>query len=153
MTEGNTHHTVHHILAKSYLIHFVASLIGLLADTFIFAPFDVGYAYPIAIIFMGLGPLLMWWAQYTTWLCQKGVRGHSAAFFRHGPYRFVRNPTHLGILILVTGYTLISGSLLFFVTTLIGFLLSNIFFTKYEHLNHQSFGEEYKEYKATTPRI
>jgi protein-S-isoprenylcysteine O-methyltransferase Ste14 len=145
--------TVHHILAKSYLAHFVASMIGLFIDAFIAAPFDVGYARPLAIIFMGLGPLLMLWAQYTTWQCQRGAHSHSAQFFRHGPYRFVRNPTHLGILILVTGYTLISGSLVFFGTTLLGFLISNIFFGKYENFNHESFGEEYNQYKARTPKI
>lgn len=150
MNEGQT---VHHMLAKSYLAHFVASLLGLFIDLFIYIPFDTSQAIPLAIVCMGLGPLLMLWAQYTTWQCHRGAHSHSAEFFRHGPYRFVRNPTHLGILILVTGYTLISGSFIFFGTTLLGFLISNIFFGKYEHFNHQSFGENYNLYKSRTPKI
>lgn len=145
--------TVHHVLAKSYLAHFLASLLGLFADAFISVPFTVAYAEPFAIIFMGLGPLLIFWAQYTSWHCQQGTHGHSAQFFHHGPYRFLRNPTHLGILMLVAGYTLVSGSLIFFGTTLLGFLISNIFFAKYERFTFERFGDEYKDYKAHTPRI
>lgn len=145
------HQTIQHLLAKSYLAHFIFSLIGLFVDAFIAAPFDVGYARPIAIVFMGLGPLLMLWAQYASWRCHRA--GHAHEHFYHGPYRFVRNPTHLGILILVTGYTLISGSLVFFGTTLLGFLFSNIFFKKYEHINHASLGGEYADYAARTPKI
>jgi protein-S-isoprenylcysteine O-methyltransferase Ste14 len=100
---------------------------------------------------MGLGPLLMLWAQYTSWQCHRA--GHAHEHFRHGPYRLVRNPTHLGILILVTGYTLISGSLVFFGTTLLGFLFSNVFFKKYEGVNRESLGEAYEDYVAQTPKI
>lgn len=145
--------TIQHILAKSYLSYFIASFIGLFVDAFISIPINVKFALPLAIIFMGLGPLLMLWAQYTSWRCRREAHGHSAAFFHHGPYRFIRNPTHLGILILVTGYTLVSGSLVFFGTTLIGFLLSNIFFSKYEKITHETYGEKYLEYKTHTPKI
>lgn len=148
MTE---HQTIHHVLAKSYLSHFVASMVGLLIDAFLAVPFDVPYAKTVSIVFLGLGPLLILWAQVTSWHCEK--HKHSAMYYMHGPYRFVRNPTHLGILILVAGYTLVSGSLVFFATTLLGFLISNIFFRKYEAINHARFGEHYKQYKARTPRL
>jgi protein-S-isoprenylcysteine O-methyltransferase Ste14 len=148
MTEQNT---LNHVLAKSYLAHFVASIVGLLVDAFIAVPFDVPYAHTIAIIFFGLGPMIILWAQYTSWHCEQ--HKHSATFYMHGPYRFVRNPTHLGVLILVAGYTMVAGSFVFFGTTLLGFLISNIFFKKYEAINHQSFGEHYAKYKAQTPRL
>lgn len=143
--------TIHHVLAKSYLAHFVASMVGLLIDAFIAVSFDIPYARTMAVIFFGLGPLLIVWAQYTSWHCEQ--HKHSAAYYMHGPYRFVRNPTHLGILILVAGYTLVSGSHIFFATTLLGFLISNIFFRKYEAINHEKFGEHYHNYKAQTPRL
>ncbi len=149
----NSYQTIQHLLAKSYLAYFLASLVGLFVDAFIAAPFDVGFARPIAIIFMGLGPALMLWAQYSSWRCHLMGHPHSAQYFKHGPYRLVRNPTHLGILILVTGYTLISGSLIFFATTLLGFLFSNIFFNKYERVNHSALGSEYRDYITRTPKI
>lgn len=144
-------HAVHTTLAKSYLVYFVASLMGLFADMFISFPLDVPFAKTIAIIFFGLGPLIILWAQYTSGRFQK--ENPTLPYFHHGPYRFVRNPTHLGLLILVTGYTLISGSMVFFGVTLIGFLISNILFSKYEKILHESHGDKYKDYKATTPKI
>jgi len=149
--EPHPQQSVDHALAKSYLAYFLASLIGLFVDSLLSIEFSSSAARPIAIIFLGMGPLLMLWAQYTSWRCRK--EDHSAIFFHHGPYRYVRNPTHLGILILVTGYTLVSGSVVFFATTLLGFLLSNIFFSKYESFTHQQYGDHYKEYKSRTPRI
>lgn len=149
--EYNGKETVHHVLAKSYLVQFLASLVGLFIDSFVSIPLTVPFAHPIAIVFLGLGPLLMLWAQYTSWHCAQ--HEHSAAYFHHGPYRFVRNPTHLGILILVAGYALISGSFIFFVTTLAGFLISNVFFKKYEALSEETFGEHYHAYKSNTPKL
>ncbi len=143
--------TIHHELARSYMMYFLASMAGLFADSFISAPFNVPYGHTIAIILFGLGPLLMLWAQYTSWRCQ--THKHSAAYFHHGPYRIIRNPTHLGILLLVAGYTLISGSLVFFIATLVGYLASNVFFTKYERIFHRKFGETYQAYTERTPKI
>ncbi len=65
----------------------------------------------------------------------------------------MRNPTHTGILLLVTGYTAVSGSVIFLAVTLIGYLISNMFFKKYEALLHAEYGTEYAEYKNTTPKI
>lgn len=143
--------TIHETLATSYIVYFLASLVGLLVDIFIFAPFDIPYAHTIAIICFGLGPLIILWAQSTSWKFLQ--QSSMSMYFKYGPYRFVRNPTHLGLLILVTGYTLISGSLIFFLTTFIGFLVSNIFFTKYERLNEQTYGEHYRAYQSRTPKI
>lgn len=153
MEQQAEENTIHHELAKSYLAYFVASMAGLLVDSFLHISFDVPYAKTVGIVLMGLGPLLMLWAQLTS------AKGHAkpasrfVQYFEYGPYRFVRNPTHLGILLLVTGYTLISGSVVFFATTFIGFVVSNIFFGKYESLMHQSFGDAYTKVKETTPKV
>lgn len=150
---AQTEDTIHHTLAKSYLAHFLASMGGLLADSFLHVSFDAPYAKPVGIILMGLGPLLMVWAQLTSAKGHVDSTSRFAHYFKYGPYRFVRNPTHLGILLLVTGYTLISGSVVFFATTFIGFVVSNIFFGKYESLMHQSFGDAYTKVKETTPKV
>jgi protein-S-isoprenylcysteine O-methyltransferase Ste14 len=143
--------TIHHHLAKSYIVYFIASMLGLMVDTLISIPFDVPHGKTLAIIFLGLGPLIILWAQLTSW---KFIRESSfGEYFQYGPYRFVRNPTHIGLLILVTGYTLVSGSLVFFGMTLVGFLVSNIFFTKYETLNEELFGDQYRAYRSRIPKI
>lgn len=143
--------TIHEVLAKSYLTYLIASLVGLFTDSFLSVPITVPFAKTAAIICLGLGPLLIAWAQYTS-RHEKYDAGQSH-YFARGPYRVVRNPTHLGLLILVAGYTFISGSLIFFATTLLGYIISNIFFTKYETILTESYGEHYQNYKTKVKKI
>lgn len=136
---------IHNILAHSYLVYFIFSLIGLFADTVFHFDIDIPFSNLLAVIFFGAGPLLILWAQYTS-------HKHSP-YFNHGPYRFLRNPTHLGLLILVTGFSLINTSVIFFGITLIGYILSSYFFQKYEHALHEIHTNEYEEYKKKTYKI
>lgn len=144
-------HTIHEVLAKSYLTYFLASIIGLFIDSFLEVPITVPFATVAAVVCFAVGPLLIAWAQYTSRQEKNGVE--PSHYFTRGPYRFVRNPTHLGLLILVAGYTFVSGSLVFFFTTLIGYIISNGFFSKYETLLSLKYGEHYDTYKTTVKKI
>lgn len=143
--------SIHFTLARSYLAYYLCSIVGLFADTFINFTFDIPGAARLAIIFFVIGTLCILWAQLTSHrfrnIPEKGP------YFLHGPYRFIRNPTHLGIVLLVSGYTLVSSSLVFFAITVLGYLVSNIFFKKYEAILDRTYGEDYKNYQASTPRI
>lgn len=144
--------TIHEILAKSYLSYFLASLFALFLDSFISISIHIPHARMIAIICLVVGPLLMLWAQYTSRHCEQA--GHPKEhYFFHGPYRIVRNPTHLGILILVLGYTVISSSVIFFGVTLIGYTISNIFFNRYEAALEEKYGDLYKRYRSTVRKL
>ena len=143
--------SAHQVLARSYMSFFIAATIGIFADLFFTTSFSVPYASLLATLFFILGPLLMFWAQMTSWRCQQ--QQHSSYYFRHGPYRFVRNPTQLGILITISGYTIVSGSLLFFVASAVGFFVSNIFFKRYESINDQVHGEKHEDYKKHIPKL
>ncbi|MBP6904859.1 MAG: hypothetical protein KBB91_02270 [Candidatus Pacebacteria bacterium] len=148
--------SIHHILAHSYLMYFVSSIIGLFIDTLIGFSITVPYADTITGICFGVGALLILWAQYTSRHSakkngdQEAIRG---PYFFKGPYRYMRNPTHLGMVILVTGYTLVSGSIVFFAITVIGYLVSNIFFHRYEAILDRTYGEDYQKYQASVPKI
>lgn len=139
--------SLHLALAHSYLSYFIFSLLGLCADTIISreAPLEHGQLIMLACFIVG--SLLIWWAQYTSSL--KSER----PYFERGPYRYMRNPTHIGILLLVSGYTAVSGSVVFLAVTLIGYLVSNVFFNKYESILHKEYGTQYKEYKKAVPKI
>jgi protein-S-isoprenylcysteine O-methyltransferase Ste14 len=143
--------TVHRILAHSYLMYFLASMVGLFADSFLSLDFQFPFATVSAIICFLLGPVIMAWAQYTSWKCKKN--GCDERYFHHGPYRYMRNPTHLGLLILITGYTLVSGSVIFFLVSLLGYLISNIFFKKYESILQDTYGADYETYKASVKKV
>ena len=144
--------SIHHVLAKSYLVYLFASLVGLLADGFINLKFHAPFTLWFAIACFALGPAVILWAQRTSRHYEK-EKTTNGAYFNRGPYRFVRNPTHVGLLILVTGYTLVSGSVIFFGVTLIGFLVSNIFFTKYESILSEAHGSDYQKYRSSVPKI
>ncbi len=143
--------SVHVTLAQSYLVYFVCSIIGLFIDTFVGFGIHLSYANPITLACFVVGTLLILWAQATS-------RRYSAeqavgAYFYRGPYRYMRNPTHLGMVFLVTGYTLVSGSIFFFLITIIGYVVSNILFHKYEAILDRTYGKEYKDYQKTVPKI
>ncbi|MDB5254885.1 MAG: hypothetical protein JWL92_261 [Candidatus Nomurabacteria bacterium] len=134
-------------LAHSYLAYFAFSLIGLFADTFWGFGTPLKYGNAIALACFIIGPLLIWWAQSTS------SKKSDTPYFERGPYRYLRNPTHIGIVILVAGYSAVSGSIVFLGVTILGYIVSNVFFKKYEALLHTEYGEEYKDYKKEVPKI
>ncbi len=142
--------SVHTILARSYLIYFVCSIVGLFADTMLGFTIAIPHAQTIAFICFAIGALLILWAQYTS-RTTKADPKHP--YFLYGPYRYMRNPTHLGLVILVLGYTVVSGSVIFCLVTLVGYLVSNIFFRKYESILTQTYDGAYQSYQSKVPKI
>ena len=147
MEPKQIHPSVHLTLANSYLVYFIFSLIGLFAGTFFSIGTPLHDGQWIALACFIIGPLLIWWAQSTSAIQS------TVPYFERGPYRFVRNPTQIGILILVSGYTAVSGSILFLLATLIGYLISNRFFKKYESILHREYGTTYGDYKDSVPKV
>lgn len=141
---------VHTTLARSYLVYFVCSIVGLFGDTLIGFDIALLYAHTIALICFGLGAVLIGWAQYTS---RHAHQEPGKPYFLKGPYRYMRNPTHLGIVVLVFGYTVVSGSVIFCVVTLVGYLISNIFFKQYELLLTESYDGVYADYQSKVPKI
>jgi protein-S-isoprenylcysteine O-methyltransferase Ste14 len=145
-----SHESIQPTLARSYFSYFIFSIVGLMADTLVgFRMEQFPYASTVAYVCFGLGGLIIAWAQYTS---RRSVSTDELYFFR-GPYRYMRNPTHLGLVLLVAGYTTVSGSLLFFAVTMIGYLISNILFSKYEAILDRTYGEQYQTYKTKVPKI
>lgn len=145
--------SIHNVLAHSYLAYFIFSMFGLFADTFIGFSFAVPFAETLALGCFVLGTVLIFWAQATSGRAIRQTDPCANPYFRCGPYRFMRNPTHLGIVLLVMGYTLVSGAILFFLTTTIGYLISNVFFKEYESILYTTYGDQYDEYKKKTPKV
>lgn len=142
--------SIHTTLAHSYLTYFVCSMVGLFGDTLLGFDIAVVHAPTIAITCFVFGAVLIGWAQYTS---RHTSTDQTKPYFLRGPYRYMRNPTHLGMVILVLGYTVVSGSVIFCAVTLIGYLISNIFFKKYEKLVVASYDGTYADYQSNVPKI
>ncbi|HTH93108.1 MAG TPA: methyltransferase [Candidatus Paceibacterota bacterium] len=147
MEHQDNHRSLQFALARSYAIYFIFSIVGLFADNFFPIGTPTSHGQIIAVLCFAAGTILIWWAQATS-----GVKS-STPYFERGPYRFLRNPTQIGILILIGGYAAISGSIIFLATALVGYFISDIFFKKYEAILHAQYGDQYKQYKQSVPKV
>jgi protein-S-isoprenylcysteine O-methyltransferase Ste14 len=142
--------SIHKTLAHSYLTYFICSIVGLFADTMVGFDIALPYANTLAIVCFAVGALLIGWAQYTS---RHANANPAQPYFLRGPYQYMRNPTHLGMVILVVGYTAVSGSIIFCAITLLGYLISNIFFKKYESMLKTTYDATYETYQSKVPKI
>lgn len=70
-----------------------------------------------------------------------------------GPYRYVRNPMISGMILILLGESLVFGSFLIFIWTVIFFAGNMIYFPLSEEKNLiKRFGQDYLEYKKNVPR-
>ncbi len=145
--------SVHRTLAQSYLVYFMLCLLGMFLGLFFPVRFSVPHATLFAIICFGLGPLLIAWAQYTSHRFEIIKQKTGELRFNGGPYRYLRNPTQLGLVILVAGYAFASGTAILFLTAAGAYIISNVFFRKHENILESRYGEAYKNYKSSTPKI
>ncbi|MFZ4500139.1 MAG: methyltransferase family protein [Minisyncoccia bacterium] len=149
----NNTKNIHITLARSYMAYFLFSMLGLLADSIVGFGVVVPFGSTIAILCFIAGPALMMWAQKTSNDFRKKTTEVKPLYFQHGPYRYLRNPTHLGMVIMVTGYAAVSGSVIFLAVTLVGYIVSNVLFKRYEAIVVEQYGEEYANYKSDVPKI
>lgn len=76
-----------------------------------------------------------------------------SALVTSGPFSFSRNPMYLGILVWLTGFAVLLGSLVVFIVPVIFFLVMQIILIPIEEKRMQQiFGEEYKKYKRQVRR-
>lgn len=145
--------SVHKVLARSYLSYFLLCLVGLFFDIFFPLKFSVSYAKELAIVFFGLGPLLIFWAQHSSHKFEIIKQKTGQLSFDKGPYKYLRNPTQLGLVILVAGYAFATGAAVLFIATGLAYLISNIFFRKHESILESRYGEHYIKYKSSVRKI
>ena len=69
-------------------------------------------------------------------------------FIQSGPYQFSRNPLYIGLVTIVLGFALISGSLLGLILAILHFFLWDFWLRFFEEKDlEKAFGEEYLLYK------
>lgn len=145
--------SVHRVLASSYMTYLLLCTFGLFADMFFPFRINVPEGKILAIVFLSAGPLLIAWAQYTSHTFEKIKQKVGQPQFLRGPYRYLRNPTQLGLLLLVAGYALATGALMLFLATVLAYVISNVFFRKHETILESRYGDAYRDYKSSVKKV
>ena len=145
--------SVHKILAQSYMTYLLLCMIGISLDILI--PFRVPISHNtfLGSLFFVLGPLLIVWAQRTSFTFEKIKQKTGIPLFKRGPYKHFRNPTQIGLLFLVAGFVLVTGAIMLFLCTVIAYCISNVFFRKHEQILENRYGDEYRAYKQEVKKV
>jgi len=141
---------VHFILVHSYLIFLMAVILGVFFDTFLKEKiFSHGIYGNIGFLMLIISSIIIYWAQSTSANYKKKGGGHkSGTNFEHGPYKYLRSPTHFGLFIMTLGLSLIINSLFSAIFTVVAYLITKLFFLKKEEkLLENKYGETYTKYK------
>ena len=140
---------VHFVLAHSYTVYFLGFILALVFDMM----FPLRLSLASGAIYLGLGlvlggALLVIWAQKSSQKLRT-KREFTEKDFCSGPYAFSRNPTHLGLAIMLFGFGLIANSFFVILAAIISFSITKIFFLrKEEKILAARYGEPYLKYKA-----
>jgi len=140
---------VHKTLAQSYLVYLFAMVFGLVCSA----------VWPIKLLFSNflliISPVILILASILTLWAQKSSKKFgkdevTKKSFMNGPYRFIRNPTNLGIFLSFLSFGIIINSIFVIVFTIISFLISSLYFLKKEEkILEMKYGEAYLAYKKT----
>lgn len=151
--EGHTYREgmVHVILSHSYSIFLIAIILGAIFHVFFpinLMPEPVG-PY-VGFVMIMLGSALIYWAQSTTRCTTENrhTERRSESDFEQGPYKYTRNPTHIGLTVMTLGLAVIFNSFFTVLFIILASLITKIFFLKKEEaILEQKYGDTYCEYK------
>lgn len=139
---------VHYILSHSYMLFFVAIIGGMIAD----------HLFPILIIsnkytdygflLMLIGSIVIYWAQTTSSTSSKQLEETGIRRFDMGPYKFSRNPTHIGLGLMTLGFGLIMQSVFIIIFLVIVYTISKlVFLPAEERILCEKYGDAYCNYQ------
>lgn len=141
---------VHTVISDSYITFLIAIILGVIFDSFI--SFKIFNNYLFEYLGLGmiiLGPLLTYWAQKSSSVAKKNVleKGFPISF-EYGPYRYTRNPSYLGVFIMIMGLGIILNSIFSIIFGLVAyFIIRFVFLKKEEKLLGDKYGQVYFDYK------
>ena len=148
-TESQSSAMVHFILSHSYSVFLLAVVLGVIFDIFI--PINI-YQRPI-YQYLGfgmivVGSILIYWAQSTSSRTKKEMAEGAPRDFARGPYKYTRNPTHIGLAVMTLGLGFLINSLFSVIFIIVAFLVTKSFFLKKEEdILEEKYGQAYLDYK------
>ncbi len=143
---------IHQVLAHSYLVYFAAAIFGFIVDYFY--PFRIfgGTVIAFGPVLLIAGTALIYWAQHTSEMTAKNRKEHgigmTPADFMHGPYKYTRSPTHIGLVFLVLGFGFIMNSGLIAIGAIVAYVVTRYaYIRREEEILVERYGEAYVNYK------
>jgi len=129
--------------------------IALLTVVLIHFLVPVWFIYNSPVRWFGIIPIIVgiYLNLHTDWLIKKyktTIKPFEAptTFIRKGPFRYSRNPIYLGMVLIIMGGSLLSGSVIsFFVPFVFAVFLHLLYIIPEEAILEKNFGQEYLEYK------
>ena len=140
---------VHKVLAHSYYAYFLLFVVGIFLDLmFPLEIFENSVLMPVGFGIIALGSVLILWAQKSSRTLS--VKTLSKETFRQGPYRFLSNPTHWGLSMLLFGFGITVNAMYVVSFTAIYFILDHlVFLRKQNDLLEEKYGEHFRDYKKS----
>lgn len=142
---------VHTVLAHSYLVFFAGMVLGMVLDIVFGIRINPSVtSITSALLLVLIGSLLIYWAQHTSRkTAPERNDTPSVDDFMKGPYRYLRGPTHLGLLLLISGFGLFINSFFVVAVALLIYLVTHLFFMPAEEKRlSQKYGAVYEAYRA-----
>lgn len=141
--------SVHKVLMHSYIAYFAFFFLGMILDLFLNIKLEFlnnAISGIVGFVFLLFATSLIIWAQKTTRKLNK--ESISKETFCKGPYRFSRNPTHIGLLFLLVGFGLVYNTPFVLLLSIIYFIVAKMSFLKEEEkILTEKYGDPYVEYK------
>jgi len=139
---------VHYVLSHAYMMFFLAVIFGVAVDQFVHIAIIPASFSVIGIMFMVFGSLLVYWAQSASSPKIQQMPNFDIRNFSVGPYKYSRNPTHIGLAFVTLGFGIIMQSFFIIVFLIIAYTITKLFFIKKEEkLLEAKYGEQYIAYK------
>ena len=148
--DNNPHkNKVRRIFAHSHSVFFVLFLIGVILDLiFKLEIFINPVIVSAGLILLILGTSLILWSEKTPHNFKDG--SISKESFCVGPYCYTRNPTHMGLFLMVMGFGLMINAFFVVLSTILSFFIEKfIFQNRAEKILSEKYGSHYEEYKKS----
>jgi protein-S-isoprenylcysteine O-methyltransferase Ste14 len=151
-TENPHKNKVHKVLAQGYFFYFFCFMIGIYLNIIFNVPI---FRSPSLALFgfeiLTLATILIIWAQNTTRNFKKdSTHKINKETFCGGPYRYIKNPTHLGLFLAMLSFGIIINSFFIVLFALILFVLDRfLFLDKQDKILAEKYGAPYLEYKKS----
>lgn len=115
------------------------------------------WAREAGIFSLILGSILLYWAHVSSRIIRKEVKhSEKGANFFVGPYKYVRHPSYLGMVLISLGISLIMNSTIILIATILFYVCARAGVMKEEqHLLHEDshVKEHYSEYSKKVKRF